>query len=166
MPSAWHNRSLWVGTTIPIGCHSCSIKLAQSFRQIDTGGSIIGNRDYLLQCSSTPAESISAPIGGFRLERRSSISSIAGNSASSLWAIRPHTCSSNLEETDISAFTASCMSAQLTVSDTLSVWIAWLISTFNLRLIRYSFPMIFSWCPRYAAADLASFSVHRQADFG
>ena len=43
---------------------------------------------FLLQCSSIPADSISAPIGGFRLESRSSISSIQGNWSKSFCIIR------------------------------------------------------------------------------
>ena len=57
---------------------------------------------FLLQCSSIPADSISAPIGGFRLESRSSISSIQGNWSKSFCIIRPLTCSSNFEGTAIS----------------------------------------------------------------
>ena len=50
------------------------------------------------------AASISAPMGGFRLDNFISTSSMAGKSRNNLSAIRPHTCSNSLEGTPISSF--------------------------------------------------------------
>ena len=52
-----------------------------------------------------------APIGGFRLERRSSTSSISGNVSKSFCTILPPACSSNLEGIAISVFITLCTSA-------------------------------------------------------
>ena len=60
---------------------------------------------------STPAASISAPIGGLRFASLRVISSICGKSWNNRFIIRPHTCSNSLEGMSISAFTAVCTSA-------------------------------------------------------
>lgn len=60
---------------------------------------------------STPAASISAPIGGLRFASLRVISSICGKSRNNRFIIRPHTCSNSLEGMSISAFTAVCTSA-------------------------------------------------------